>query len=263
MRPVTNIHYIYINRYDKFDTKIPDYVLELKDLYTKKPDTQINFYTYTDLYNEINSYNTEYGFLFSKINPMIAAALSDIGRIFLLWKYGGIYHDLNEYINDGDVLQDIVEKLSRLEFLFMNKPSTGHKCANSNMASVKNIPMFKQILATQFKNINRVREELFNDPSKVHNMWTETTMVYLYELILASGVELPGEGTIPYEYNHIKDQYIYSKSGVRFHRDSATKFREHFIDWKMKLKANPYNRNPDSGLFEHWSQLQKKVPLVL
>lgn len=240
MESVINIHYIYINKYDKFDTTIPDFLLELKDKYVKQPCTKISFHTYTDLYNDINLYNTEYGFLFSKINPLFPAALSDIGRIFLLWKYGGIYHDLDEYIDDSDVLQNIVEKLNKLEFLFMNKPSSVHKCANSNMASIKYNLLFERILATQFKNIYRVKKELLDDSEKKHNLWRETGMVFLYELIKSSGAPV----------DQLPPPTLY--------RDSAIGFHDHFIHWEMIKRKLNYQTDG-----EHWSELRKTEPLVL
>ena len=83
---VLNIHYIYINKNDKFCTKIPVQVKKLKKLYVKDNSIRFKIHTYTSLFNEIKEYNKEYSELLSKINPLFAAAIADIGRIFVLWK---------------------------------------------------------------------------------------------------------------------------------------------------------------------------------
>ena len=107
------VHYIYINKHDKHDDVIPEQVLNLKKLYVAYENLEFKIHNYTSLYEEFKEYNAEYARLVSKINPLLPAFIADIGRIFVLWKYGGIYHDAHFYINNIQFLLKVKDTINK------------------------------------------------------------------------------------------------------------------------------------------------------
>ena len=231
------IHYININKNDKFCTKMPVQVNKLKKLYVKDKSITFKIHTYTSLFNEIKEYNKEYSELLSKINPLFATAIADIGRIFVLWKYGGIYHDAHFYIEDNKFLNKIKDTLNIYDYIFERHPSNNtYSCRNGNMASNKNNKLFEKILKKQFKNLERIKKEIKNNSKKLHNIWSEFGMVFLTTLLNENNIDIR-----KFSINNVPNN-------------------ENFcIHWKIKQLPRFYN----SGMKDHWSVLQKKIPLLL
>lgn len=90
-------HYIFID---------PDDILNdinnndtLKFIKKKHKEKYINgeivkYYGYQDIVNLLDNYDKELCKLFKEINCNYPALLADIGRLIILYKYGGVYHDL-------------------------------------------------------------------------------------------------------------------------------------------------------------------------
>jgi len=184
------VHYIYINKYDKYDTVIPDEVLQLTKLYVNYDNLEFKIHNYVSLYEEFKEYNAEYARLVSKINPLLPAYIADVGRIFVLWKYGGIYHDAHYYINNIPFLLKVKDTINKHGILFESHPlkRACAACRNTNMAALKNNPLLLKILHKQFENLQRIEQELIHDSSKRHKMWRETTMIFLKILLSESNL---------------------------------------------------------------------------
>lgn len=230
------VHYIYINKHDKFSTEIPEQVQKLTTLYVKDKSIRFMIHSYTSLYNEIKEYNTEYAELFSKINPLFAAALADIGRIFVLWKYGGIYHDAHFYIKDIEFFHKIKNTLKQQDYIFEKHPdeNKGYACRNTNMCANKQNKLFEQILHRQFSNLKKIIHELQVDNTKKHNMWREIGMIFLEVLLIENNIDINN----------------FSIKNIKNHEN---------ICFLFKLVKLPkfYNKKD-----QHWSTLQKKIPLI-
>ena len=229
------VHYIYINKHDKYDITIPEQVLKLTKLYVKYENIEFKIHNYVSLYEEIKEYNAEYGRLVSKINPLLPAYIADIGRIFVLWKYGGIYHDAHFYINDIPFLLKIQNTINKYGFAFESHPIKyiTYSCRNTNMAALKQNPLFLKILHKQFENIQRIEQELIQDNTKRHKMWRETTMIFL-EILLSDA------------------NIINSKRSMK----TIPNNEEFCFLWNLKNVPKFYNK---SNMEDHWSVLQTKV----
>jgi hypothetical protein len=229
------VHYIYINKYDKYDTVIPEEVLQLTKLYVHYENLEFKIHNYVSLYEEINEYNVEFARLISKINPLLPAHIADIGRIFVLWKYGGIYHDAHYYINNIQFLLKVKDTINKHGFLFESHPikNMSYGCRNTNMASLCYNPLFLQILHKQFENLQRIEQELIIDNSKRHNMWRELGVIFL-EILL-------GESKL---------------SNPEFTMTIVPNNEEFCVLWDITGLHKFYN-NPN--MEDHWSVLQNKV----
>lgn len=233
------VHYIYINKYDKYDTTVPEQVLQLTKLYVKHENIEFKIHNYVSLYEEIKEYNAEYGRLISQINPLLPAYIADIGRIFVLWKYGGIYHDAHFYINNISFLLKIQDTLNKHGFAFEAHPikDRTYGCRNTNMAALKQNPLFLKILHKQFENIQRIEQELIQDNTKRHRMWRETGMIFLGILLSEANI-------------------MNSTLSMKIVPNNA----DFCFLWDLKNVPKFYN-NPNMG--DHWSILQKNVSALI
>ena len=229
------IHYIYINKHDKYDTEIPAQVLQLTQLYVNYDNLEFKIHNYTSLYEEIKEYNTEFARLISKINPLLPAFIADIGRIFVLWKYGGIYHDAHYYINNIQFLLKVKDTIHKHGFAFESHPIKKMRtcCRNTNMAALSNNPLFLKILHKQFENLQRIEHELLQDSSKKHKMWKELGMIFL-EILLSESKLINPKFTIKL---------------VPHNEDFC-------FMWDLRTLPKIY-KNPNNE--DHWSILQTKV----
>ena len=233
------VHYIYINKHDKYDTVIPEEVMQLTKLYVKYDNLEFKIHTYVSLYEELKEYNTAYARLLSTINPLFATFMTDLGRIFVLWKYGGIYHDAHFYIDNVKFIIKIKETLHKCGFVFESHPikRIGFACRGGNMAAVKNNSLFLKILHKQFENLQRVEQELICDINKRHNMWRELAMIFLEQLLIEAEL-----------------------SDSAFTMKIVPNNEEFCFLWDTKMLPRFYN-NPT--MEDHWSVLQNKLPVLM
>jgi hypothetical protein len=229
------IHYIYINKYDKYDTVIPKEVLQLTKLYVKYDNLEFKIHNYVSLYEEIKEYNAEYARLISKINPLLPAFIADVGRIFVLWKYGGIYHDAHYYMHNIQFLLKVKDTIHKHGFAFESHPikQINTCCRNTNMAALSNNHLFLKILDKQFKNLQRIEQELLHDSSKIHTMWKELGMIFLEILLSESNL-----------------------SNSKFTMKIVPNNEEFCFMWDLQTVPKIYNK-PNNE--DHWSVLQTKI----
>ena len=90
-------HYIFINPNDVFGNINNDIILnDIKKIHKKNYTNCeiLKYYGYIDIVNLLKNYDNELCKLFLKLNYNYPALLADIGRLIILYNYGGIYHDL-------------------------------------------------------------------------------------------------------------------------------------------------------------------------
>jgi hypothetical protein len=125
--------------------------------------------------NNIYDYLPELEKYIDKINKLIIAHRVDIYRIYLLYKYGGIYMDA-----DIIVLRNPIEITKKLEqYDFVGFGCTGNKCkygysepSNWLLVSRKQSILMKQILDTLLEKINKQDTFNYHDLGKLV-IWKE------------------------------------------------------------------------------------------
>ena len=235
------VHYIYVDRHDKFSTVIPDEVLALQNLYSDPPDgidLNFKFWSYSRLYEEISEFDQELGRLFSIIDPDFGACMADIGRIFCLYKYGGIYHDARLYVDSPSFIARIANILSNHGKALEKHPqkNVAHGCRNTNIAGLAGENYFKRVLLRMRGNLLSEESKILSSPDYRPNMWTTTTMAFLSQL-------LEDERLDPNSYNvHLipgHDAYV--------------------VRWSISSRPKFYN----DGMSNHWSTLQMQKPFLM
>jgi hypothetical protein len=104
-------HYIFINPNNISNDINNDIILNnIKKIHNLNYNNGeiVKYYGYNDIVYLLNNYDKELCKLFTELNCNYPALLADIGRLIILYNYGGIYHDLKfmsnknmiEYLND-------------------------------------------------------------------------------------------------------------------------------------------------------------------
>lgn len=145
------IHYIYINSSNINETT-NDSIQSIKEIHNKHytfSNATIKYHTYADIIKLLNEYDKELCFLFKQINTNYAALLADIGRYIILYKYGGVYHDLkcmSDY-NIESIYENIKDTL--IGEICPNEP---HRVRNTNIMVKSTKHPFIDIVLHEIKN---------------------------------------------------------------------------------------------------------------
>lgn len=90
-------HYIFIDPFNLLnDINNNDILNDIKKIHKKHYTNNevIKYYGYNEIINLLKNYDNELCKLFKNLNPNYPALLADIGRLIILYTYGGVYHDL-------------------------------------------------------------------------------------------------------------------------------------------------------------------------
>lgn len=256
------IHYIYINRNNKFDQTIPNQVLHLAHEYRNiAPDIEVRIHGYADILTILREYDEELARLFSLIDPEFGACMADIGRIACLYYFGGIYHDAHLMFKNNKALTQALELLEGADIIFELHPNK-EKAArfltrNTNMISGKaKLSFFDAVLQRQKNNLAQIASDLAESPSKRHNIWTNTTMPFLEEFIQANL-------NINSDPASLHDVFkIVTKITIRGRDHYVGVYRGlscYFMPFELTNLPKFYN----DGMINHWSTLQHEKPLLL
>lgn len=255
------VHYIYINRHDKFDPTIPDKVLKLaKEYQNIEPSMNVMIHNFHDIHTMLEEYDSELARLFSYIDPDFGACMADIGRILCMYRYGGIYHDAHLRFKSSSALRKIRKLLNKADIIFEIHPLKNKAAKfltrNTNMISRKpGLVFFDAVLQKQKNNLARMAKEITESKSKRHEMWYETTMPFLEEFIQAN---LDSDS----HYNGLSDVFkVVKKERVGCRYVYAGKYKDlscYFVPFKLTSSGKFYN----NGQKNHWSTLQEQKPLL-
>ena len=128
-------HYIFINPKDISNDINNDKTLNDIKLTHKKHYTNgeiVKYYGYNDIVSLLNNYDKELCNIFLQLNKNYPAFLADIGRLIILYNYGGVYHDLKCMSNKKliNYLNNIPEEI---EFIGEEHPVEKWRVRNTNI----------------------------------------------------------------------------------------------------------------------------------
>ena len=143
-------HYIFIDPTDTgADIHAHKTLNEIKTIHAKYYVNRevIRYHSYNDISKLLESFDIELQDLFLQLNPRYPALLAAIGRLVILYYYGGIYHDLkcvstqalDEYLNT-----------SNMDLICEEHPTDKHRVRNTNIVALKTHNPF---LATVLRKI--------------------------------------------------------------------------------------------------------------
>ena len=217
---------IWINKSNKkSNIDIP----EVKNFYERKKriypkNFEFKLYFFEDLYKLLKEYDNELAFYFNKINLNYAALLSDIGRIFILYKFGGIYQDLRIMFKNNKTIFLIKKYLENGISLILEE--NGQSIRIGNLASKKNCKILK-------KYLNNIKEKLKN---------------YYDKKMIENNCYIYGSGTLIELFKKL------SKNDNDFYEYEDEKIKK--INWNVRLESKLNRIYNNNG---HWSKL--KIPI--
>jgi hypothetical protein len=144
-------HYIFIDPHNLLnDINNNDTLNNIKKIhkqhYTNKEI--VKYYGYNDIINLLKNYDNELCKLFMELNPNYPALLADIGRLIILYTYGGIYHDLKCISN-----KKMIDYLSLVspEIQLIGDESWKKKVRNTNIVALQKNSNFIRIVLQKIK----------------------------------------------------------------------------------------------------------------
>ena len=159
-------HYIFINPYDlEEDMNKNETFIYIKKFYEKKYVNEeiVKYYSYNDLKELAKNFDSKLYNLFIKINPIYTALLADIGRILILYNYGGVYHDL-KFISTKKLSNYLNYTKSKFFVHIFN--NNNNKIRNSNIIVLeRNNIYLKKILQLMTQKLTKLYEKNILDGS--------------------------------------------------------------------------------------------------
>lgn len=154
-------HYIFINPNDILSDIHNDVILNNIKKIHKENYTNceiVKYYGYSDIVNLLNNYDDELSKLFLELNCNYPALLADIGRLIILYTYGGIYHDL-KCMSNKKMIDYLNSVSSEIELIGEEHPIQEHRVRNTNIVALhKNSNFIKLILEKIKKKLENEKD---------------------------------------------------------------------------------------------------------
>ncbi len=262
-----HIHYIYINKHDKYDEAVPVELEKLLEAYqdVHQGDANIKIHGFQSLYSEIKKFDPEFAEYFDLIDPIFANVISNIGRIFCMYQYGGLYHDANWLIKKNSAYIELKNLLAEVDIAFERHPKLLERVQvirNSNMWSHSSgQAFFKNILERQKRNLIRMKNELELNPEIRHGSWKETGVKCIIDELIASSKRTvspkPEHEQLSPLYQLIRQSQDLDKMDYSL---EIRGFNIRLIHLSRFFKNNKkfYNKSRE----DHWSVYQKTRPIL-
>lgn len=146
-------HYIFIDPNDIFSNNNENVVLnEIKEIHKKNylNGEIIKYYNYNDIIILLDNYDKELCDLFKKINTNYPALLSDIGRLIILYNYGGVYHDL-KFMSNNKMISYLNTVLPEIEVICDEHPFHKNRVRIGNIIALQIKSKFLNMILQKIK----------------------------------------------------------------------------------------------------------------
>ncbi len=187
-------HYIFINPNDVLsDINNNNILNDIKKIHKKNYTNYeiIKYYGYNDIVNLLNNYDNELCNLFLELNVNYPALLADIGRLIILYTYGGIYHDL-KCMSNKNMIDYLNSVSSEIELICEEHPTHKDRVRNTNIIALhKNSHFIKSVLEKIKKKLKKEKDafgyqEAFNIGSGIYIndfLKNESQFIYKYPFV--------------------------------------------------------------------------------
>lgn len=142
-------HYIFINPNNIFKNIHIDPILtNIIKIHNKNYTNGeiVKYHGYKDIVNCLHNYDTELCKLFTELNHNYPALLVDIGRLIILYNYGGIYHDL-KCMSNQNMIHYLQTVPYEIQLIGEEHPKEHHRVRNGNIIALhKHSPFISSIL---------------------------------------------------------------------------------------------------------------------
>ena len=145
-------HYIFINpnniSNDINNDKLLISIKKIHNLNYKNGEI-VKYYGYNDIVYLLNNYDKDLCNLFIELNCNYPALLADIGRLIILYTYGGIYHDL-KCMSNKKMIEYLTSVPSEIELIGEEHPVQKYRVRMGNIIVLHKHSKF---LASVLQNI--------------------------------------------------------------------------------------------------------------
>ena len=200
-------HYIFINPLNILDDINDDPILnDIKKINNQNYSNGeiLKYYGYNDIIDLLNNYDKELCNLFIEINCNYPALLSDIGRLIILYNYGGIYHDLKCMSNKKMIIY--LKTLSpKIELIGEEHPTETIRVRNSNIVALhKNSNFIASVL-------EKIKIKLNNEKNAFgfKKVFEIGSMIYIKEFLNNTNVHI-------FKYPFEKKKFLYLNKYIYF-----------------------------------------------
>ncbi len=219
-------HYIFIDPNDIFcNINENNILIEIQKKHTQNYTNGeiIKYYGYKDIVNLLEKYDDTLCKLFLELNCNYPALLADIGRLVILYTYGGIYHDL-KCMSTKKMIDYLKPVSNDIELNGEEHPTPkfSYKVRNGNIVALhKNSNFIKSVLKKITKDLQQNknafgRTKVFEIGSGnyINSILNNTNQnIYIYPFIN--------------ERMLIFDREIYSKNGKKWQNTEEFLFKNH------------------------------------
>jgi mannosyltransferase OCH1-like enzyme len=202
-------HYIFINPTNLLSNINNDVILNSIKKKHKQNYTNceiVKYYGYNDIVNLLKNYDDDLCKLFLELNCNYPALLADIGRLIILYTYGGIYHDL-KCMSNKKMIDYLKSVSSKIELICEEHPITKHRVRNTNIIALhKNSNFIKSVLE-KIKKILVTKKDAFG----AGQVWIIGSEIYINEFLNNTNkciYKYPFQNTCMLKF----DSEIYSKN---------------------------------------------------
>jgi mannosyltransferase OCH1-like enzyme len=123
-----------------------------------KNGEEVKYWGYWDIHALLKEYDEDLAALFLSINVNYPALLADIGRFIILFRYGGVYHDL-KFISNLSMIK-YLNSLPLISFIGETNPIDPTNIRSGNIAVLtKGHALFKNVLSDIKKKLLVAKEE--------------------------------------------------------------------------------------------------------
>ena len=146
-------HYIFIDPNNLLnDINNNDILNDIKKIHTQNYTNKeiIKYYGYNDIINLLKNYDNELCKLFMELNPNYPALLADIGRLIILYTYGGIYHDL-KCISNKKMIDYLSLVSPEIQLIGEEHPKEYNRVRNTNIVALQKNSKFIRIVLKKIK----------------------------------------------------------------------------------------------------------------
>ena len=174
-------HYIFIDpddiSNDINDNNILKYIKK-KHKGNYKNGEIVKYYGYYDIIKLLNNFDKELCDLFKEINCNYPALLADIGRLIILYNYGGVYHDLR-FMSEKKLIDYLNLVSPEIELIGEEHPKCKFRTRVGNIVALhKNCKFIKIVL-------KKIKKKLKSDKNAFgsHNVNEIGSDIYINEFL--------------------------------------------------------------------------------
>lgn len=173
MNETIQTNYIFINPKNKFQDIYKNRVFcnvqnFHENHYRHIQDVRLKYWSYAEISELVHFFDIELFELFKNINLNYAALISDIGRLVVLYYFGGVYHDL-KCISNTEFVKMLKSVKGVVSVLAEQHPKQPQRVRIGNIVALcPKDPFFKNVLIEctsrlnlAWKNKAKGKEEMF------------------------------------------------------------------------------------------------------